>query len=190
MLASSFFFCLLKPTNSLVNNRRFVVVQARAESFGSEHLTNEGAWASMRKDPRAKTAELASGEFGGDFLCGGLQDVRRRALLANRVQAKVGKILVDPNCPFEVVSVRHDLEVAFGPNATDNGEIFPAGFEMMQNFLISPGGSLVGRGFVSGNIERDMAPPASGIFLCGFVGATTHIGDRTNRNAKNLGCVG
>ena len=190
MLASSFFFCLLKPTNSLVNNRRFVVVQARAESFGSEHLTNEGAWASMRKDPRAKTAKLASGEFGGDFLCAGLQDVRRRALLANRDQAKVGKILVDPNCPFEVVSVRHDLEVGFGADATDNGEIFSAGFEMVQNFLIAPSGSLVGRGFVFKNVERDIAPPACRSFLCGFVGATTHIGDRTNRNAENLGCVG
>ena len=123
-------------------------------------------------------------------MCGGLQDARRRALLANRDQTKMGKILVDPNCPFEVVSVRHDLEVSFGPNATDDGEIFPAGFEMMQNFLISPGRSLVGRRFVFKNIERDMAPPASGTFLCGFVGTTTDIGDRTNRNAENLSCVG
>jgi hypothetical protein len=123
-------------------------------------------------------------------LRGSLQDVRRRALLANRDQAKVGKILVDPNCPFEVFSVRHDLEVGFGANATDNGEIFSAGFEMVQNFLISPSGSLVGRGFVSKNVERDIAPPACGSFLCGFVGATTHIGDRTNRNPENLSCVG
>jgi len=116
-------------------------------------------------------------------LCGGLQDVRRRALLANRDQAKVGNILVDPNCPFEVFSVRHDLQVGFGANTTDNGEIFSAGFEVVQNFLIAPSGSLLGRGFVSKDIERDIAPPAGGGFLCGFVGATTHIGDRTNRNA-------
>jgi hypothetical protein len=134
---------------------------------------------------------VASGEFGGDFLCGGLQDVRRRALLANGDQAKVGKILVDPNCAFEGVSVRHDLEVGLGPNTSDNGEILSAGFEMMQNFLISPCGSLVGCGFISRNIERDVAPPATGgSFLCGFVETTTYIGDRTNRNTENLGRVG
>ena len=123
-------------------------------------------------------------------MCGGLQDVRRRALLANRDQAKVGKILVDPNCPFDVFSVRHDLEVGFGADAADNIEIFSAGFEMVQNFLIAPSGSLVSRGFVFRNVERDIAPPAGRSFLCGFVGATTYIGDRTNRNAENLGCVG
>ena len=116
-------------------------------------------------------------------MCGGLKDVRRRALLTNSDQAKVGKIFVDPNCPFEVFSVRHDLEIGFGADATDNDEICSTGFEMLQNFLIAPSGSLLGRGFVLKNIERDIAPPAGGGFLCGFVGATTHIGDRTNRNA-------
>jgi hypothetical protein len=123
-------------------------------------------------------------------LCCGLEGVRRRALLAERDQAKVGKILVDPDGAFEGVSVRHDLQKGFGADPADNGEIFSAGFEMVQNLLIAPSGSLVGCGFVFENVERDMAPPASGNFFCGFVGATAHIGDRTNGSAENLCCVG
>src|SRR6478672_930943 len=109
-------------------------------------MTLADKWFQCAKDT-AKVAEPASGKFGGDFLCGGLKDVRRRALLTKSDQAKVGKIFVYPNCPFEVFSVRHDLEIGFGADATDNGEIFSTGFEMVQNFLIAPRGSLVGRGF-------------------------------------------
>jgi hypothetical protein len=102
----------------------------------------------MRKDPTAETAEFVSGAFGGDFLCGGLQGVRRRALLANHDKAKMRKILEDPHCSIEGVPIRHDPEVGFRADATDHGEIFSAGFEMARKFLISPSGSFVRRGCV------------------------------------------
>jgi hypothetical protein len=125
----------------------------------SKRIKNADKSSKGRKDPKAKTVEPASGEFGSDFLRGGLQGVRQRALLADRDQAKVGKTLVDPNCPFEVLTVRDDLEVSFGADATDNGEVFSAGFEMVQNFLVAPRESLVGRGHVLEYVERDIAAP-------------------------------